>query len=143
PAIVDACARLLDRDAAARPSIDSLARTLLPALGARRPVLSRPREVRTTLLGRDVERAQLRAAWRATTEGAFELVALAGPTGAGKSALVEQLADDAERSGALVLRGRARSAERVAFHGVDEAVDALALSFARSRRRVDPSDHLD
>jgi hypothetical protein len=143
PAVVDACARLLDRDPAMRPSIDVLARTLLPALGARSPVLSRPREVRTTLLGRDVERERLRAAWRATREGAFELVALAGPTGAGKSALVEKLADDAERSGALVLRGRARSAERVAFHGVDEAIDALALSFARSRRRVDPNDHLD
>lgn len=142
-AIVDACTRLLDRDPSARPSIETLARTLLPSLGARTPVLSRPREVRGELIGRDAELTRLRAVRRAVEAGSFQLVAVAGPTGAGKSALIERLADEAERSGALVLRGRARSAERVTFHGVDEAIDALASSFGRSRRRIDPADPLD
>lgn len=137
--LVEACAALLAKDPDARPHADVLARTLLPALGARSPIAARPRPASVELIGRDAERAALEAALPGAGDAPFALAAVVGPTGAGKSALVGAAAEAATAGGALVLRGRGRPQDRVPFNAVDAAVDGLAQHLAgRRRSRLDP-----
>jgi DNA-binding CsgD family transcriptional regulator len=58
-------------------------------------------------IGRDVELAQLRAAWSAAREGSGSFVVVRGVAGVGKSRLVRELEVWARSQGGSVLRGRA------------------------------------
>jgi tetratricopeptide (TPR) repeat protein len=58
------------------------------------------------------------------------LVVLAGPSGVGKSALLEWIAREAERAGLRVLHGAARPSERVPFNALDGVVDDVARALA-------------
>src|SRR5690606_7676940 len=62
---------------------------------------------------------------------------LRGPSGSGKSTVAESVASEIEREGALVLRGRGRGNERIAFNARDSVVDELALTVERPRRITD------
>ncbi len=140
-ALVDAVAQLLAKDPEARPSLQRLADTLLPALGARPANLGAPTLAMPDLLGRQAEQAILRERCTDLRRRVFHAVTLAGPSGVGKTALAEWLARVAATDGATVLRGRGRSAERVAFNAVDAAIDDLAMVLGQRRRsRTDPAD---
>ncbi|MBX3269426.1 MAG: serine/threonine-protein kinase PknK [Sandaracinaceae bacterium] len=125
-ALIEATRRLLAKDPAERPSLRALARTLVPALGGRPPALPELDASREELVGRDALRASIHERLGAARDGGFAMLVLSGPTGAGKSALLEDGVRAAEREGAVVLRARGRASERVAFSGIDEAIDALA-----------------
>jgi eukaryotic-like serine/threonine-protein kinase len=129
PALVEACAALLRKDPRERSSLGELAAGLLPALGARAPVL--PELSRTErLLGRDAELARLGARLAEGHGG----VVLSGPSGVGKSTLATALAARAEAAGAIVLRGRARASDRVPFNALDAALDELSSHLGQLER---------
>lgn len=114
------CDALLDPRPDARATIDDV----LAATGERPPIeLSTER---IELVGRDDERAHLRAMLEATQAGGAPLFAVIdAPSGGGKSALVRAFADDARAAGAVVLQGRCRADEWVEFEAVDAIVDQL------------------
>jgi len=70
---------------------------------------------RLALAGRDAEIQVLRAAWTRAAAADPSLVMLVGEAGIGKTALAEDLAAEAERDGATVLRTRCYEAERSLF----------------------------
>ena len=120
--------QLLAKDPGDRPSLSEVAASLLTRPEATEIDLelkaARPRR----LLGRDDERAGLRSAaldYLTRQRGSGVLV-VQGPTGSGKTMLMEAVLADLEAMDYLILRGRARSAERVAFNALDAAIDDLA-----------------
>ena len=136
PAALDAaCEALMRSEPRARPSLERLAEMLLPALGARRPAFPPPRPPSVDLVGRAREVARAQRALDAVASGSFETIVIAGPTGAGKTALAARAADEAARRGMSVLRGRGRATERVAFNALDGAIDELASVLGRRTRR--------
>src|SRR5262249_4323151 len=80
----------------------------------------------TQILGREVLQTALVRKLQSTLQGNGAFAALVGPTGAGKSALAEWLAEEAAARGVAVLRGRGRPSERVAYNALDGAIDDLA-----------------
>lgn len=140
PALVDACAGLLQKKPDQRPSLRDLARQLLPALNARIPVFPLPRPSRPALVGREQEQQQISNVLKEAQQGRFRLLALSGPTGSGKTALAAWLAEIAEREGMTVLRGRGRPSEQVAFNALDRCIDDLATVIGRRRLRKAPPE---
>ena len=59
------------------------------------------------MIGREMERAALRAALEAARRGRGQAMIILGEPGVGKSMLLEDLAATAISAGAIVLRGRA------------------------------------
>lgn len=124
------------------PDLDALAMELLaydpeerPALGesldrlrdesARAP--SVPRGARSGFVDRVQAFEQLRAAYDETRSGFCRAVLIEGPSGIGKSALVEAYTVDLEReAGALVLRSRCHPQQSVRFEAIDGLVDDLS-----------------
>ncbi len=138
--LADACHKLLCKAPDERPTLRELARTLLPALGARDAIFGAPRPLVPALVGRQPLQAELRLRVERVREGGFSFVALTGPTGAGKSALAEWLGEEMAGAGLCVLRGRGRSSERVPFNALDGVIDDLALLLGQLHpRRVDRS----
>jgi hypothetical protein len=109
------CRDLLQKDPARRPRAESL-----PFARARPP------RVLGDLVGRDELFAGLRQQLSGT-----QILALVGPSGIGKTALVESLTRELEREGRLVLRAKVRPSERVAYNALDGAVDDLAHTLGR------------
>ncbi len=129
PPDLDALAHaLLAKDADERPTSGALAEQLANAPAPRRaPAVA-------ALLGREDLQGQLT---RALTGSQRPLV-LAGPSGVGKSALLEWLARDAEARGWVVFRGASRSTERLPYNAFDAAMDDLAREIMRGGEvRVD------
>lgn len=83
-------------------------------------------------LGRELELERLREAWAACADGRARVVLVEGPSGVGKSALVdlfvERLLADADpsRPAPWVLRGRCHAEEAVPHKLLDGLVDQLA-----------------
>ncbi len=125
-ALVQACGALLDRVPVHRPGLAELARTLLPALGARGARLEEAADPALDLLGRDALAAALEQRLAAAPGRAARCVVLCGPTGVGKSALLGWTVEAARRRGMVVLQGRGRPSERVPFNAVDGAIDDLS-----------------
>jgi serine/threonine protein kinase len=124
PALADAVHALLSKEPAGRPSIETLASALLPALGARPPELESSSIAGGELVGRnDLQR---RIAGELESDRSFEALVLQGPTGVGKSALAAWAAAFARARGYTVLSGRARQNELLAFNAIDGIVDDLA-----------------
>jgi serine/threonine protein kinase/tetratricopeptide (TPR) repeat protein len=136
-ALDDLCVALLDPNPAARPS----AREVLARLGAAEvPELREPKSI---FVGRRKELEQLAAAYQHSVDdrgpaprpppsearlGSPVLVALQGPSGIGKSALVEQLLTElrAREVVPLVLTGRCYEHEGIPYKAIDGVMDALA-----------------
>ena len=136
--LVEACHRLLLKAPDERPSLQVLARTLLPALGARDAIFQAPRPMVPALVGRQSLQMALRQRVERTRKGGFSIAALTGPTGAGKTALAEWLAEEMSGDGLTVLRGRGRPSERVPFNALDGVIDDVALLLGQlHRRRLD------
>jgi hypothetical protein len=119
--LVELAAKLLRRDPSARPG----ASEILEAAGVRNPIqelsLSAPSPA---FIGRADELELLRQALGATRAGHAQLVLLGGPSGIGKTALLEHFG--AERHGQLVLAGRCYQQESVSYKVFDVVIDALA-----------------
>lgn len=138
--VAGACRRLMSKMPEARPTLAELAEELLIPLGARAPELvSMPARAAApdaprSLLGRDADAAAARRALRQARG-----VLLEGPGGVGKTALAEAVVREAERDGALVLRGRARPSDRVPYSALDAALDGLAphIDAATVQRHAD------
>jgi serine/threonine protein kinase len=126
--LVEACAALLAKSPSARPSLEQLARILVPTSVAPRSVLPPPRVESEPLLGREGEQRALLAGLDRARMGGFVWATIVGASGSGKTTLGQWLARAAEGRGGTVLRGRGRSSERVPFNAVDGAVDDLALA---------------
>lgn len=134
-ALADACHMLLRKAPEDRPSLRVLARSLLPALGARDAIFQAPRPLVPALVGRQPLQSGLRQRVERVREGGFSFVALTGPTGAGKTALAEWLAEEMAGQGLTVLRGRGRPSERVPFNALDGVIDDLARLLGQLHRR--------
>lgn len=116
------CSRLLARDPAARP--DGAA-VLLALGGASAPAPARLAPP-SALLGREAERAALLDAFGSAVEGRAVMVMVSGPSGIGKSALVQHHVDELARTGrAFVLQGRCYERESVPYKALDGVIDAL------------------
>jgi DNA-binding SARP family transcriptional activator len=102
----------------------------------------RPDRRRRVLAGRDGEAGALREAWDRAVAGGAGLVMIIGEAGIGKTALAEDLAVDAGRDGATVLRTRCYEAERSLFlQPIAEAVAPLVSRTSASALRQLLGEH--
>jgi hypothetical protein len=139
------CSELLAQEPAQRAG----GRQVLAACeGAREPSGSSPEHtIRTPLIGRDGELAELHRLCDGGAPGEPLCVFVEGASGIGKTALIgELLARLESECDALVLRGRCYERESVPFKGFDAIVDALcrkltALPPARQREILDADIH--
>jgi tetratricopeptide (TPR) repeat protein len=139
--LCDLCMGLLHREPASRLN----GRELVERLDARRVHSPRPNSAPPTLVGRD---AQLRVLTEALDEcraGATVVVHVSGPSGIGKSALLNAFVSRPEACGsAVVLQGRCYEGDAVPFKAVDTIVDALTARLLRARpeetARIVPRD---
>ena len=124
------CVDLLRRDPQARPT----EREVLNRLGAT-PVdrggvpgaESSSHAGGLPFVGRAAQRAALREAFEATTQGRTVVVFVSGRSGVGKSALVQHALDDlAARCDAVVLAGRCYERESVPYKALDSLIDELS-----------------
>jgi predicted ATPase/serine/threonine protein kinase len=87
---------------------------------------------RGDLVGRTVERGQLREALRDARAQGPIIAHVSGPSGVGKSALLRAFVDEASRDeGAVVLRGRCYERETVPYKAFDGVMDELAVLLER------------
>jgi eukaryotic-like serine/threonine-protein kinase len=140
PADLDALAgALLLRAPELRPSGPDI----LHQLGVRqslRPVPTPPLvvDMATTIVGREAPLRALRDAFDLARTGRSITVLVGGPTGMGKSTVVQHFLDElVARGEAVVLRGRAYERESVPYKGVDSVVDALSRYLMRLSDRED------
>jgi len=125
PASVDALVRaLLDPDPGKRPGSAEVVERCAEWATERAPLsLPAPRE--STFVGRGEELEALGEALAASRKGPT-LVEICGPSGIGKTALVERFLRAQESSFAGVLRSRCHPRETVPFKALDGVVDDLA-----------------
>jgi serine/threonine protein kinase len=123
------CVRLLSRDPGARPGGEEILRILGPepmesevfrprpsTLAARRPFVGRQEPLRV-----------LMDAFQAVRAGRCVVVCVAGKSGVGKTALVQQFLDAIRPAGdVVVLSGRCHERESVPYKGMDGLVDTLS-----------------
>ena len=140
PADLDALAgALLLRAPELRPSGPDI----LHQLGVRQSLRPAPTpppvvDMATTIVGREVPLRALRDAFELARTGRSVTVLVGGPTGMGKSTVVQHFLDElVERGEAVVLRGRAYERESVPYKGVDSVVDALSRYLMRLSDRED------
>jgi hypothetical protein len=135
PALESLCLQLLRPEPTARPGPDEIL-AVLAALGGESAPVGSSGEASTSLpfVGREAELEVLADALREAARGRFVVQHLHGPSGVGKSALVERFVEEtATRLGARALVGRCYERESVPFKALDGLMDALA----RAARRGD------
>lgn len=134
PSLTSLCDALLRRDPEDRPSLREVGARLVE-IGARSPVLAHARPAMTELHGRDELVLEITHALERSLEGRAQLLVIQGASGTGKTTLSEHVVDRTLRAhGGLVLRGRGRNNDRVAFNALDGVVDQLAMALGRHRR---------
>ncbi len=125
------CAALLASDPAERPTGPDVLRALGHGVA---PPAPRPRPSAPVLLGRGAETAALRASFERAASGAAVMVSMSGPSGIGKTALVQQHLAALSRDGlALVLGGRCYERESVPYNALEGVMEGLI-----ARLRDDP-----
>jgi len=121
PDLDELCAGLLARDPSRRPGAAELLRVLRGDRSTRAPAV----ETRSDFfVGRSLELATLHQALELARSGAA-LALAEGPSGVGKSALVQQFLKGAEAGGALVFAGRCYENEAVPFRAMDAVIDGV------------------
>jgi eukaryotic-like serine/threonine-protein kinase len=116
--------RLLSPEPAVRPTTTELLR----ALHASTPVPSR--SVAAPIVGRRDELAILAAACE-TSRDRPVVVAVSGPPGIGKTALIGAFVEELRARGEPVYQGRCLERESVPFKGIDAAIDELSNDLSR------------
>ena len=127
--LAELCAGLLHADPGARPTADTVAARLQHK--PLRHTTPRPR----MFVGREHELARLHAAFERVAVGGQAAVFVHGPSGMGKTALVESFLADVASQGARVFAGRCYERETVPYKALDGIVDAIADALARDRQR--------
>jgi len=124
--------RMLAKDAGLRPTAPEVDRALSQIGGASSSSTVRQRDLRTPIVrhtvGREEERNELRAAFRAACSGRGSLLCVAGEPGIGKTTLVEDLLGDlAAEELCTIARGRCseRLAGTEAYLPLLEALESL------------------
>ena len=116
------CERLLERDPSVRPG----PREVLTVLGAVEPLRSRSRaEDEEVFVGRVDELGRLARAWRSVDDRHAAVLFVEGPSGTGKSTLINRFVTSGIEVGTVVLRGRCYERESVPYKGLDVLVDSL------------------
>ncbi len=134
PADLDAlCSELLRTEPARRPPGSSVLRRLGGIGGSResRPVMTTSASIAASFVGRGDELAVLESALRDLERGQPIPVLVEGPSGVGKSTLVQHFSERLADSDALVLAGRCYERESVPYKAFDSAIDALARYLRR------------
>jgi eukaryotic-like serine/threonine-protein kinase len=134
PADLDAlCVELLSRDPVLRPD----GREVLRRLGNEPGGSGAPTSVRMPrachmLIGRERHLQALSAAFDSVTQGRTVTLYAHGPSGVGKSALIQHFLDDlVQREKVVVLTGRCYERESVPYKAFDSLVDGLGQYLAR------------
>ena len=133
------CVGLMDRNPAQRLSgseaLRRLARDTAAAVSEFTPAVSRD----TPFVGRDRQLEALTEAFLAVKHGAASAVSVFGPSGIGKSALVQRfLSQFGTRDDVVVLAGRCYENESVPYKALDGVVDDLSRYLASiSREHVE------
>jgi hypothetical protein len=133
-------ARLLQRAPEARPGADEILRCLggeRVAHGAAK-LTAEPRR----LLGRDTELRRLGEALAAVQRGALRLVRVSGPSGIGKTSLIQHFLTELARErgkDCLIVTSCCHPREAVPFNAVDGWIDGIARELPR---RLDAAELL-
>jgi hypothetical protein len=131
----DLCMQLLQRDPAARPNGEAIARALKAKRPASLPAPSEAaalRRARLAFVGRGAQLRELGAALEDTSAGQPVVALVHGPSGIGKTMLVSRFIDQvAESDAAIVLKGRCYERESVPFKAFDNVVDSLSRYLRR------------
>src|SRR5262249_5982105 len=123
------CVELLSREPHDRPTGEEILARL-----ESRPAPAGPQQPRRAALlgGRRRHPAALGDALHATRAGRGVAMHVHGPSGMGKSALVQCFLDDlAERADVVILMGRCYERESVPYKALDALVDALSRYLGR------------
>jgi hypothetical protein len=127
--LVELCERLIAREPSARPSPAEILEICSARTNARAS-FGLSRTPPPLFVGREAELSELRAALREARDGHWVMQLVSGPSGVGKSALLDAFA--AEIDGAsLVLRGTCRERELIPYKVFDAVVDSLSKHLAR------------
>lgn len=136
--LAEICGGLLERDAGRRMTGEQAMARLEwqgqePAVAVSWP--DQPHHPEQIFVGRDAELGLLRAAFAATERGAAAMAFVHGPSGIGKSTLVNHfLAELDARGGTVILAGRCYEQESMPYKALDSAVDALSRYLGRISR---------
>jgi eukaryotic-like serine/threonine-protein kinase len=111
-----------------RPEDRPVGADVLRRLGGSRPSGRPSRFVcaRPSVVGRVDELSRLREALAASASGQPMMALVHGASGIGKTALIEQFLASLTGTGTLVLKGRCRERESMAYKAVDSIIDDLA-----------------
>ncbi len=141
------CVGLLCRDPGRRLSGRDALDTLADR-GALPPPMPRyePRRPKPSFIGRARQLAVLTESFAAVSGGGAAVVCVHGPSGIGKSALVQRFLEQVPGDEAVVLRGRCYEHESVPYKALDGVMDSLSQYLGRLRRTeaatLVPSDAL-
>src|SRR5690606_6394590 len=129
------CVDLLAREPEARPSAaDVLVRLGRRDLVAIELTVSTARAGQLALLGREEEARLVRDLLRKPVPGRASAVFVSGPSGFGKTALVEHVLEVARREDeVLALSGSCSERESIPFKALDSVIDALGLHLCGAR----------
>lgn len=133
PALSELAMRLLERDPAARPSGSEILASLGLKEEPRQVLLDEPAPPAASLfVGRDDELQALHASYGRTRNGTLAVTLVEGPSGIGKTSLVDRFLEDvaSQADSPLVLRGRCHERETLPFKAFDGIVDALSHRLA-------------
>src|SRR5262245_1087516 len=92
---------------------------------------------RVPMVGREAESERLRSWWVDAVDGRGGLGLVGGEAGIGKTRLVEEMAEQVERDGALVLWGHCYQREGLPYAPLAEAVQALVLTSSSDELQAD------
>jgi hypothetical protein len=128
------CRGLLCRDPARRLSGPEALDKLIDTGTRRRETRRRePRRMKPSFVGRVGELAILGASFAAVREGRATAVCVHGPSGIGKTALVQQFLDQLPPGdNTVVLRGRCYQQESVPYEALDGIIESL-ITYLRAR----------
>ena len=130
PDLRELCLDLLNRDPEQRPTPADFQARLKADSGLAReatPPLSTPALERTVLVGRTAHLDSIHHAFQRVAEGRPAIVHVTGPSGIGKTSLVQRFLRDVliSHSSTAILTGACHQEESVAFNAIDELVDRL------------------
>lgn len=124
--LADLAMRLLKTDPADRPSADEI-RAVAGVASDRRSLLPAARG--QLFVGRDDEQRALAERMSAACAGGLHTLVVQGPSGIGKSTLVEHYLDQVSATGSTwLLRGRCYEQEYLPYRGFDGVMDQLSRS---------------
>lgn len=121
------CTALLDRDPSARADARSIMRVVEAPLADAEEVAVGNEPI---FVGRSSELVALRAAYGASRRGPV-MLRVSGPSGIGKTTLVQRFLKETQRDRSVVLAGRCYERESVPYKTLDGVVDALSRHLVR------------